>query len=182
MSQAAPPPPPYATRNKKIGCGTGCLVVIVGLLVWWKGSAIWESISEKRAESRQEAERAAIQQDLDQFGKELAPVLKGAIDELESFKERDEERLSQLESTLTALGRKPEEDPDWQRLTERLAEIEVKRKELTRKLEDAYLLWQKYLINQDPEEQARYERALQSGEEAARETSTRLKELLDESD
>jgi hypothetical protein len=188
MNQPGPGGAPYYapnTRRKRIGCGTGCLLVIVGVFLLVKGTNWWEDFTERRQADRhaeeQAEKRAEIEGKIRKFGREYATVLLGAIEDLESFTERDRKRLEKLEKTLTGLGRVPEEDEDWRRLKSRLREVESKRESLVRQLEEAYLLYQKYLINSEPSEQQRYEEAIATGEKSAKETKQALEELLRDS-
>jgi len=175
----------YVQRQKRMGCCSVLLLMIVG--IWLLGNARdwWSSFKRDQTKSEQleeqEKNRAAIQEDMERFAEEQAPGVQRAMDELKLIQARDQERMKKLEQTLLALGRKPEEDQDWRTLRVRQDEIERKRQELARRLEDAFLKWQKFLISQDPAEQKRYEDALKDGEQAAEETSRRLEELLRES-
>ena len=176
----------HTRRKGGIGCCGVFLIAIVAF--WFYGNAKdwWTSFREEQEqEDRREEQiekRREIEADLERFGSEQAPGLRRAIEDLDEMGARDEQRMEKLARTLTALGRDPEEDEDYVRMRERSAEIRRKRMDLETRMEDAFLLWQKFLISQDPAEQKRYEDALRSGEQAALETTRRMEELLEESE
>jgi len=172
-----------SNRKRGLGCG-GCLLVLVGLFGVSRATDVWDKFWEEKEQEEQREEqlekRNAIESDVQQFASEQAPGLKKALDDLGDIRTRDEQRLKKLAETLTALDRKPEEDPDYARLKNRVAEMERKQDELTRQLEEAYLLWQKFLISRNPEEQKRYEDALRTGQKTAEDTNRRMRELREE--
>ena len=175
----------YVQRQKRMGCCSVLVLIIAGFWLLGNAKDWWGAFQKQQEEServeKQEKSRAAIQEDIERFAAEQAPGVQRALDELALIQERDRTRMEKLAQTLEALGRNPEEDPDWLKLRDRQGEIEGKRDDLARRLEDAFLKWQKFLISQDPAEQKRYEDALREGEVAAGETSKRLEELLEES-
>lgn len=171
--------------RRRLGCG-GCLLVIFAFVLlgnakdWWREAET--RIAEQRSRNEAEERRRNLAREIETFASQQAPELQRAVEELGSLADRHRERVKKLGDTLRSLGREPKADADYRRWVERLRKLEESRAELIRRREDAYLLWQKFVMSQDPAEKASYQGALDRGRQAAEGASDLLKKLLAESE
>lgn len=138
-------------------------------VIWVIGSIgsciddLWESDSEKSERLEQEAQLAyesrqaaaakaaqgRIRQDMEVFAFEnLAPAV-DAKRQMQTMLSQMHTSISELRQQLTALGRNPEKDEDFVSWQKRSEELRQSIKNLDVQMEDAYLAYQKYLL--DPE-------------------------------
>lgn len=172
--------------NQRPGClarAGGCVLVLLLLPVarnLYTDYKAGEGERERAArEEQQAAERAALNRRIAEFAVENAPELARAIEDLAALHAARRKRIGDLEKTFRDLGRRPEDDADWVRWRREAQDLEAGLADLRNRREEAFLLWEKFRLNEDPAERQRYEHALRTGRDAAEAATANLKSLLE---
>ncbi|MEM8886160.1 MAG: hypothetical protein AAGD14_19015 [Planctomycetota bacterium] len=170
-------------RKKQFGCG-GCLLVLLAIFGIGKAKGWWDDFSEQRQQDQQREEqqkqREAIESQLQDFARKQAPAVLDSIDELKVMESVMLRRVERRRTDLVAFGRQPEQDQVYVGMQDRLKQLRATQRGLTRQLEDAYLLWRTFVDSGDPAEEKRFQDAIRAGEQSAKDTTRRLRELMEE--
>ncbi len=172
--------------NRRPGClaqAGGCLLLLILIPVarsLYRGHEAGEADRLRAKEQEQkDAQRAELKRRIADWAREHAPELDRAIEELGAIHAARRKKIGELERTFRDLDRRPEEDADWVRWRREAQELEAGLSDLRARREEAFVLWEKFRLNEDPAERRRYEESLRAGREAAEAATGSLKALLE---
>ncbi len=176
----------YVHVNRGPGCLArlgGCVLLIILVPVARNLYTDYQAGEGERRRAAEEEEKAAQRAQLNrriaEFAREHAPELDRAIEDLTALHATRRKRIGDLEKTFRDLGRRPEDDADWVKWRREAHDLEAGLGDLRRRREEAFLLWEKFRLNEDPAERRRFEEALRAGREAAEAATGNLKSLLE---
>lgn len=121
---------------------------------------------------------ANLSREVDQFAREKAPELMEAIQALEDTEAQYQQRISELESLLSGLGRAPAKDPELRKWKLALTQVTEKRRGARKSLEDAFILYRKFLLDPSAEQDRTLREATRKATSAARTSVTKFQRLL----
>ena len=172
------------TRKPRFGCmqkGCGCLIICVAaFLLVGIGADKWEQRKQQRAETEALTQQQSFNREMRQFGMERAPGLIQSIDELKQLQSDINGRLKKLKALLTKMKKPLDEDADYKAWEDQLADVQKAQTALWDDLQNAYLVYQKYIITPDDAQlEDKLEQALKQGSQAAAGVQERYQKLRD---